>query len=193
MGAFDPISQTAAAVRPDCSQNSAAVSAVLRTDRLVLRQPQASDLPACQAFYTSPRSKFVGGPYPLNPIFDKLAAMIGHWQIRGFGRYILTLNGRPIGHVGPLQQDDLKSPEMTWSLWDGACEGKGYMTEACQAVLAHLFDDLNWTRLNVLVLQENTASLRVAERLGAVLTDHAAPDWYPNAQVFELTKAARAT
>jgi hypothetical protein len=36
----------------------------LVTERLILRPPVPDDWPAWHAFYTSPRSKFVGGPCP---------------------------------------------------------------------------------------------------------------------------------
>ena len=39
------------------------VARTLTTDRLVLRHPQASDLPAYTAYCTSDRSRFVRGPF----------------------------------------------------------------------------------------------------------------------------------
>ena len=46
--------------------------------------------------------------------------------------------------------------------------------------------------INFLILPDNAKSLRVADRLGARLTDTPAPDWYAGARVYHLDKAALA-
>lgn len=162
------------------------VADILTTQRLRLRKPQAGDLPAYTAFCASARSHFVGGPYDAVRAFEKLATMIGHWDIRGFGRYVIERAGAPIGHVGPLAIESVSPPELTWSLWSETAEGHGYATEAAQAVSKHLFDDCGWQELTILVQPDNHGSVQVAKRLGATLTDRAAPDWYPGALTFGL-------
>ena len=116
----------------------------LTTDRLTLRQPEAADLPAYAAYCASDRARFVRGPFSAPQAFEKFAAMIGHWTLRGFGRYVMLREGRPIGHVGPLAIDDRDLPELTWALWDAAAEGHGYATEAARALSAHLFGAPGW-------------------------------------------------
>ena len=64
---------------------------------------------------------------------------------------------------------------------DVAHQGKGYVTEAVQAVLRSLFADFQAHRVSIHCSEENTRSLRVAERCGFVLEgrtreDHRAPD-----------------
>lgn len=164
----------------------------LTTDRLTLRLPQAADLPTYTAFCASDRSRFVMGPFDAVQAFNKLCAMVGHWTLRGFGRYVMDLGGRGIGHVGPLAMDARDLPEFTWTLWDPAAEGQGLATEAALAVKAHLFDDLGWTEMIIRIQPENTASCRIAERIGAVLTDAEAPDWYPGALTYRLTAGGAA-
>ena len=160
----------------------------LETARLVLRRPRASDLNAFIAYATSERSRFVLGPFDEVRAFDKFASMAGHWDLRGFGRYVIVHEGAPVGHVGPLQMRAEALPEMTWSLWQDAAEGRGFATEASEAVIRHVMDDCRWPGLIMRVLPENAASLRVAERLGARRTDEPAPEWYPGALTFRLSR-----
>lgn len=159
----------------------------LTTDRLTLRLPQAADLQAYTAFCISDRARYVLGPFDAVQAFNKLCAMLGHWTMRGFGRYVMDLGGRGIGHVGPLAMDDRYIPEFTWTIWDPAAEGQGLATEAALAVKTHLFEDLGWTEMIIRIQPENAASCRIAERIGGVLTDEAAPDWYPGAVTYRLT------
>ena len=159
----------------------------LTTDRLTLRQPQAGDLPAYTAYCASDRARFVRGPFTAPEAFDKLAAMIGHWTLRGFGRYVIEHRGAPIGHVGPMQLGDTSAPELTWTLWDGAAEGHGFATEAAKRVRDHLLTDLGWPELIILVQPDNMPSRRLADRIGANLTDDPAPDWYPGCLTYRLT------
>ncbi|MEL6451616.1 MAG: GNAT family N-acetyltransferase [Pseudomonadota bacterium] len=162
------------------------VAPQLTTDRLILRQPQASDLPAYTAYCAGLRSRFVGGPFDAPKAFDKFAAITGHWALRGFGRYIMTLGDTPIGHVGPMQLDATEAPELTWTLWDGAHEGHGYATEAATRVRDHLFDDPGWPQLTVYILPDNAGSRAIADRIGATRSDAPAPDWYADALVYHL-------
>ncbi|MEX0286118.1 MAG: GNAT family N-acetyltransferase [Paracoccaceae bacterium] len=164
------------------------VAPTLTTDRLQLTQPRASDLPAFRAHRASPRTDFVGGPFTPVETFGKFATMIGHWTLRGFGRYIMRLQDQPIGHVGPLALEDEAPVEMTWTLWDGAYEGKGFATEAARAVTRHLIGDLGWRELAVHIMPGNDASIRVAERLGATPSDRPAPEHYPGALCYSLTQ-----
>ncbi|MCV6595120.1 MAG: GNAT family N-acetyltransferase [Silicimonas sp.] len=168
------------------------VARSLSTTRLALRAPRAADLPAYTAFYGSDRARFQGGPYTHVQCFEKFAVMIGHWELRGFGRYVIEAEGQAIGHVGPLQMGDDAEPELTWSLWSEAAEGHGYATEAATHVAHYLLKDCNWPRLVVLIQPENSKSMRVAEKLGARLTDIAPPAWYQGAKVFHLDERCAA-
>lgn len=158
----------------------------LQTQRLHLRRPEAGDLPAYTAYCASDRSRFVRGPFAAHEAFDKFASMIGHWTLRGFGRYVITLDERPIGHVGPLAMEDVDPPEFTWTLWDGNAEGHGYATEAALAVRDHLLGDLGWPEMIIRILPKNAASCRIADRIAATLTNDAAPDWYPGSLTYRL-------
>ncbi len=158
----------------------------LHTQRLLLRRPQAGDLPAYTAYCASERTHFVRGPFSAAEAFDKFASIIGHWTLRGFGRYVITQNGTPIGHVGPLAMEDVDPPEFTWTLWDASAEGNGFATEAALAVKKHLLSDNDWPQMIIRIMPDNSASCRIAERIGATLTDDPAPEWYPGSRTYRL-------
>ncbi len=168
------------------------VADTLLTPRLVLRRPRAGDLDAYRAYCAGPRSGFVGGPFSAVQAFDKLAAMAGHWVLRGYGRYVLERNGAAIGHAGPMRLDDAQPPEMTWTLWTAEAEGQGLATEAARAVLAHVLVDCRWPSLIARIDPSNTASVRLAERLGATRSDAPPPDWAPNVQTWTFGAEALA-
>jgi len=171
---------------------SASEIPTLETDRLTLRAPGPQDIDPMLAFYASDRSRFVGGPLTADLAWRQLATEMGHWALRGFGRYVMALHGAPIGHVGPLAPDANQTPEMTWSIWRDDAEGKGYATEAAKAVCHHLLAEEGWPELLVRVQPDNHGSCRIAERLGAELTDWPAPDWYPGALTYRLREEALA-
>ncbi|MEM7720819.1 MAG: GNAT family N-acetyltransferase [Pseudomonadota bacterium] len=163
---------------------------VLTTDRLTLRALKARDLAPYTAYYTGDRTGGVGGPLPAHKVFERFCAMIGHWQVRGFGRFGICLDpGAPaIGHVGPMQLDD-GAPEMTWTLWAAKHEGKGIATEAARAVLTHLFG-AGWSRLLAHVEPDNARSHAVARRLGGTPTGADAPSWAPLSTQYQFTPEA---
>ena len=139
----------------------------LHTERLTLRAPVEADFAPFAAFYAGPRSHFVGGPLSRELAWRMLAMEAGHWQLRGYGRWIVaeTATDTPVGMVGPFAPEGWPEPELGWDLFDGF-EGKGYATEAALAARAWVYDTLGWTTAISLVKPENTASARLAERLG---------------------------
>jgi RimJ/RimL family protein N-acetyltransferase len=141
----------------------------LHTDRLTLRAPGLQDFPAYAAFLQSPRSHIVGGPMDAADAWRSLAAVIGHWTLRGFGRWAVTpRDGGPcIGIVGLHYPESWPEPELGWWLFDGA-EGMGYAHEAALAARAYAFHTLGLRTLISLIKASNTRSIALAHRLGAV-------------------------
>ncbi|MCK0168056.1 GNAT family N-acetyltransferase [Jannaschia sp. S6380] len=139
----------------------------LTTERLTLRAPKLADFDAFAAFGASDRSHFMGGPvHPANS-WQKFCAVIGHWTLRGYGRWIVTEMGadQALGLVGLHHPLEWPEPEIAWTLYDGA-EGKGYAHEAALAARAHAYDTLGWTTAISFVDPANTRSLALARRLG---------------------------
>lgn len=140
----------------------------LTTERLTLRAPMAADFDALRAFHSSDRSHFVGGPFTEAESFDYLCKVIGHWTMRGYGRWVVTLTGaedRPLGLVGPYYPSDWPEPEIAWTLWQGA-EGKGIATEAAHAARSFAYETLGWTTAVSMIAPKNVRSIALAERLG---------------------------
>lgn len=157
------------------------------TSRLVLRRPQVSDLAPYTAYCTSEHARFVGGPFTPGSAFEKLAAMIGHWELRGFGRLVFCerATGRPMGHVGALQVNADDDVEMTWTLWAPDDQGQGYAHEAGRAYLDSARAAYGFSTLIARILPDNHRSLRLARKLGGtVLPGHPAPDWFPDARTY---------
>jgi ribosomal-protein-alanine N-acetyltransferase len=142
----------------------------LTTERLTLRAPRLDDLDAYAAFRSSARSVGVGGPYPREGAFDKLAAIVGHWQLRGYGRWMVADRDTdiPLGLVGIMYPDDWPEPEIAWSLFDAA-EGRGLAYEAALECRRYAYDVLGWETIISCTVPDNVRSIALAERMGAVL------------------------
>lgn len=161
----------------------------IQTERLNLILPHADHLPAYAAYCGGLRSQFVGGPYDPAKAFEKFCAMAGHWRLRGFGRYVMTLKstGQPIGHVGALRLDTAAPPEMTWTIWEDAYEGQGYAFEAATAYVARIAKVQSFAEMLIRIERKNKRSLRLADRIGAIQDNTAvAPHWMPTAITLRL-------
>ena len=118
----------------------------IETARLILRRPVAGDLPAYEAYCSSDRTRFTGGPYTRKDAFEKLAAMIGHWEIRGFAyeaarAYLDEVAAKGVFQTLFARVDANNHRSRTLALRLGACEDTGatapdWMSEA----LSYRFD-----------------------------------------------------
>lgn len=159
---------------------------VIVTDRLVLRPPVPGDAEAFLAYSASPRWSRERGEQPLWQRWSYFATLLGHWHLRGWGRFMVTdrATGRLMAHIGPLYPEGWPEPEIAWHLWHDADEGKGYATEAARAALAHAFRDLGWTTAVSYIAETNAASAGVARKLGAVIDPAAAaPAYAPDVRI----------
>ena len=141
----------------------------LTTERLILRAPEARDFAPFAAFYAGPRAQFVGGPLDAEAAWRMLAMEIGHWTLKGFGRWTVETrgNGEIVGMVGLFEPEGWPEPEIGWDLFNGF-EGKGYATEAGLAARAYAYDVLGWDTAISLVKDGNETSAAVAKRMGAI-------------------------
>lgn len=141
----------------------------IETDRLRLRAPEMRDFDAFADFRASDRAAFVGGPFDRATSLDSFASLLGYWDLRGYGRWIVAdaSTDAPLGVSGIFHPDDWPEAEIAWSLFNGAT-GKGYATEAAKAVRDYAYDVLGWPSIVSMIDAANTASIRVAQRLGAI-------------------------
>lgn len=150
---------------------------VLETERLILRLPQAGDLESYLAFGLTDRTRYVGGPRARDTNIEKFCGLIGHWALRGFGRFVIEdrATGRGIGHCGPFQFDLSDERELSWTLWDAATEGKGLASEAVLTMRDWMVSDLGWNDAVTSIHRDNHASKAIARKIGGRDTGTPAP------------------
>ena len=144
----------------------------LQTERLRLRAWREDDLGDLERLNADARfTRFLnpgGAVYPPGWTSDKLARMRAEWDDKGWGSWAVEerRTGRFVGRVG-VQFHRLwpEDPELGWGV-DPALWGRGYATEAARAALRHAFEELAFGRVVSILHPENTASVRVAEKLG---------------------------
>lgn len=140
----------------------------LTTERLVLRAPTMADFPAFAEFRADPvRSKGVGGPHGTGNAFEKFAEIIGHWQLMGFGRFLVAdrQTGEALGVVGPYHPPDWPESEIAWSVF-AAAEGRGIAYEAALASRTYAYQALGWRTAISMIMPDNARSIALAERMG---------------------------
>jgi RimJ/RimL family protein N-acetyltransferase len=143
----------------------------LETPRLILREWELTDFEPYAAMVADPAvMKFLsltGTPMPRFAAWQGFSAMVGHWQLRGFGFFAVTERetGSFVGHVGPWNPEGWPGLEVGWVLrsefW-----GRGYAAEAAKAAIAYAFTALDCPRVISLIHPDNEASKRVAGRVG---------------------------
>ena len=96
--------------------------------------------------------------------FDVRTPEVGYWVAEatdGAG-FLGWFHLRPPKPDGPLQPDDM---DLGYRLRRG-CWGTGLATEGGTLLLQYAFDRLKAPRVTAMALKENTASIRVMEKLG---------------------------
>lgn len=138
----------------------------LQSERLRLRAWHADDAgPFLAQYADAEASRFIGGPLSAELAWRKLASIVGHWQLRGFGIYALERRdgGDFVGACGLWFPEGWPQIEIGYWLRP-AHHGNGYASEAVRAVRRHAQQDLGLTDLVSYVVDDNLASQRVAER-----------------------------
>ncbi|NTI15021.1 GNAT family N-acetyltransferase [Agrobacterium rhizogenes] len=141
------------------------------TGRLILRPRTMADIEECMAMDRDPEvTKFIPGPWNdpeahrlflTNRIQADFGEGLGYWSVfakdnpEQFLGWILLI---PADAVGPEIEIGWRLNRLTW--------GKGHATEAAKPVLAHAFTTLGLECVIADIAPGNTASIRVAEKLG---------------------------
>lgn len=146
---------------------------ILETVRLRLLGHGVGDLDDSLALWSHPEvTRYIGGrPFGREEVWARVLRYIGHWAASGYGFWQVRerATGRFVGEAGLADfQREIAVPlvgaEAGWVLAPWA-HGQGYATEAMTAVLG-------WGAANghphtvCLINRDNTASLRVAAKLG---------------------------
>jgi RimJ/RimL family protein N-acetyltransferase len=82
---------------------------VVETERLVLRGHRRDDLADCVGMWGDPEvTRHIGGrPSTDEEVWARLLRYLGHWQVMGFGYWIVheRASGRFVGEVGFADSD----------------------------------------------------------------------------------------
>lgn len=151
----------------------------IETERLVLRGPTKDDFAVYERFFAdADGSAAYGGPLPSDKAWRVLATDIGHWALRGYGRWAVTLKrtGEMIGGCGLWWPEGYPRSELTWWIIPTARK-KGYAREASIAAIKFGYESLQWSLVETHLNDENTAARRLAESLGgSVIAREVFPD-----------------
>lgn len=142
----------------------------LETERLLLRQWRAEDFERYSQFYRDAAlSRYVGGLNDAEQAWRRLAAIIGHWTLRGYGYWAVEekASGLLAGCIGFWYSPAW--PEIELGYWLlGDMHGKGYAQEAGAASLQYGFRHLDCDSFVSYIHPDNTPSKQVAVRLGGI-------------------------
>ena len=155
--------------------NAFAAAPVIETERLFLRPHRPEDHDAYARLWADPATvRFIGGrPFGRSECWSRILRQIGHWQVQGFGFWMLEdkASGVPAGEAGfhDLRRDIVPAfdgvPEAGWVLAP-AFHGRGLASEAVKAIHAWGDRHLAADRSVCIIEPENYASLRIAQALG---------------------------
>lgn len=142
--------------------------------KVTLRPVREADLDAAYAAHVDIANR--GAYFPLGvmsePQFRGEFAEHGFWQ-REEGMLLISgaaAGDQIAGHIEffkPVQYWD--AFELSYQLYDARYAGRGYVTEAVQLLVDYLFGAKKQNRIQLVIVPENTASRRIAEKCGFVL------------------------
>lgn len=149
----------------------------LTTDRFELWQPAPGDLDGLVGLLRGEEMTRYLGPARTDAMgqFERLTRNAGSWSLYGYGTFYVRRRGEPdlIGNCGVFHSwrgfgkglDDV--PEAGWIVRQD-CWGQGLAGEVMQAALAWFDATHGRRRIACMIETGNTASERVAARLGFV-------------------------
>ena len=143
----------------------------LETDRLILRNIDPErDFEAWARLMADERTvQFLDGKVLDRALaWRNMAAIIGHWEIRGYGFFSVESRetGEWLGRVGPWYPEGWPAPEIGWAICPGHW-GHGYATEAARASINYAFGELGWSHIIHVILAGNERSISVAKKIGS--------------------------
>jgi RimJ/RimL family protein N-acetyltransferase len=143
----------------------------LRTPRLVLRRPIASDIADRLSLGRDPEiyRNLGADPRKLQPLTDEQAKAWVENIASHPAAWVIEHQGRAIGEI--LIDNFVEADQragLIVGILDATCLGKGLGTEAIRAVAEFAFDVLSLHKLSMRVLSFNTRAIRAYERVGFV-------------------------
>ena len=139
---------------------------------VTLRQVREADLDALYDAHTNIRNR--GAYFPLGvqsqTTFRGQFAEHGFWQKTEGMLVIESSDGAITGHIEffrPVSYWD--AFELSYQLYADEYAGRGFVTEAVQLLIDYLFAAKKEYRIHLVIVPENNASRRIAEKCGFVL------------------------
>ena len=141
---------------------------VLETARLRLRAPRMADFPAYAEIAATPRGRYIFDHPNRRDAWLDFMQMTATWLLRGHGLWTVEpkAGGDVLGFV-VLGLEEGDHEEELGYMFREVAEGHGYAGEAAEAARTYAFETLGWETLVSTIDPENTASIRLAERMGA--------------------------
>lgn len=139
------------------------------TNRLLLRMFTLDDLDDLAKIFEKPSvMKYLGldcQPLSREETEIALASIIKNWELNNFGRWavISKEGGDLIGCAGFRSYEGLAE---LFYLLDEPFWGKGLATEIAETCLQFGFHDRNFNKIVAFIRPQNSASLRVLEKIG---------------------------
>lgn len=144
---------------------------ILETERLTLRQFTLMDAPFILELLNTPTwLRFIGdrGVRSLEDAENYLRnGSIKSYEVNGFGFYAVVEkeSQKLIGMCGLIKRDNLDDIDIGFAFLPDLI-GKGYGTEAAQAILNYSLNQLKIKRLVAIVNPDNVASISVIKKIG---------------------------
>jgi RimJ/RimL family protein N-acetyltransferase len=145
---------------------------MLHGDRISLRPVREADLDTLYAAHAEIGNR--GAYFPLGVMsetrFRNDFGVHGFWQKDEGMLVITTGDGEIAGHIEffrPVSYWD--AWELSYQLYDDRFAGRGYVTEAVQLLTDYLFATKKVHRIQLVIVPENAASRRIAEKCGFTL------------------------
>jgi [ribosomal protein S5]-alanine N-acetyltransferase len=144
---------------------------ILATQNLLLREFTLNDTDfIIELLNTEGWLKNIGDRHVKTPEQAKTYLENGALQsyaTHGFGLSLVAMkeNNTPIGMCGIIRRDNMPTPDIGFALLP-AYIGKGFGYEIASATLKHAKYKLNLPTICGITLPENTASIRVLEKIG---------------------------
>ena len=154
---------------------------MLHGERITLRPVREADLDELYAAHVNVANR--GAHFPLGvqsePAFRRAFAEHGFWQ-REEGMFVLVTPEHELaGHIEffkPVGYWD--AFELSYQLYDDRFAGRGFVSEAVQLLVDYLFAAKKQHRIQLVIVPENAASRRIAEKCGFVLEGTARGAFY---------------
>ena len=146
---------------------------ILETDRLFMRYQKHSDIDALVDIWSNPEvTKFIGGSRKRDFLLNEFAKTAENPYAEKFDLWVVIekSSGGIIGHCGFIDKKIEGKVEIDITyIFTPEDWGMGYATEMAFALKDYVFNKLGINRLIALIHPDNTASAKVAVKIGMTL------------------------